>query len=127
MVTINVNKPMLETNAWHCSNLSGAEVGCIIALSLFRSEKDVSVATFKHMGVQIVRFEKNCSFEQAMDKLQPTAVQHVDLGKPMLRAIACEQEYDVFINITDRMVEKLDKSYKNFETYKTKMKLPNTR
>ncbi|XP_076288394.1 RNA-binding protein RO60 [Lasioglossum baleicum] len=127
MVTINMNKVMLETNTWRSGNVNGAEAGCIIALALLRSEKNVTIATFKNVGIHTVIIDKYASFGQAMRRLQQMPVGNVNLSKPMSWAAHQNNEYDVFINVVDRIFEKSDTSEEALQAYKLKMQLPNTK
>ncbi|KZC11497.1 60 kDa SS-A/Ro ribonucleoprotein [Dufourea novaeangliae] len=127
MVTIKMNKGMLETHTWRSGNVLGAEAGCMIALALLRSEENVTVATFKNVGVHIVKIDKTASFNQAMRKLQQTPVGNVNLGKPMSWAAHHNNEYDVFINVVDQVFEKSDNSKESLQAYRLQLKLPNTK
>ncbi|XP_017880741.1 60 kDa SS-A/Ro ribonucleoprotein-like [Ceratina calcarata] len=127
MVTINMNKVMLETHCWRSGNVNGAEAGCMIALALLRSEKHVTVATFKNVGIHTVNIDKTASFGQAMRRLQQMPVGNVNLSKPMAWAAHQNNKYDVFVNVVDQIFEKSDTSEEALQTYKTKLKLPNTK
>ncbi|KOX79364.1 60 kDa SS-A/Ro ribonucleoprotein [Melipona quadrifasciata] len=128
MITISMNKAMLETHIWRNSNINGAEAGCMIALALLRSEKNVTVATFKNGGVHIEEIiEKNVTFNQLMKKLQEMPVGTINLGKPMSWAGNKNYKYDVFINIVDQIFEKFDTSEEALQAYNTKLKLKNTK
>ena len=127
MVTINMNKVMLETHAWRSGNVNGAEAGCMIALALLRSEKNVTIATFKNVGIHTVNIDKTASFGQAMRRLQQMPVGNVNLGKPMSWAAYQNNKYDVFINVVDQIFEKTDTSEEALQAYKAKVKLPNTK
>ncbi|CAL7947863.1 unnamed protein product [Xylocopa violacea] len=127
MVTINMNKVMLETHTWRSGNVNGAEAGCMIALALLRSEKNVTVATFKNIGIHTVNIDKTASFGQAMRRLQQMPVGNVNVGKPMSWAAHQNNKYDIFINVVDQIFEKSDTSEEALQAYKTKLKLPNTK
>ncbi|XP_066584873.1 RNA-binding protein RO60-like [Prorops nasuta] len=124
MITINTNKIMLESRAWRNGNLNGLEAGCIIALSLLRSEENVTIATFDNAGVHIANIEKTLSFPQTMRKLQQATPGTVKLNEPMVWASQQNNRYDVFINVVDQINEKNDKSEKVVAAYRTSMKLP---
>lgn len=127
MVTINTNKAMLETNTWRSGNVNGAEAACMIALALLRSEKSVTIVTFKNLGIHIMNIDKTASFGQAMKKLQQMPGGNINLAKPISWAAHQNHKYDVFINIVDQIFEKFDTSEKALEAYKTKLKLTNTK
>ncbi|XP_012280335.1 60 kDa SS-A/Ro ribonucleoprotein [Orussus abietinus] len=127
MVVINMNKLMLESRAWRSGNVTAAEAGCLIALSLLRCEKTVTVATFKHIGVHVVNLDRNGTFGQAMRKLQQAPVGTVDISKPMSWATHQNKKYDIFINIVDQITQKLDESREAIKAYRTKMNLPNVK
>ena len=127
MVTINMNKIMLETRTWRSGNVNGAEAGCMIALALLRSEKNVTVATFKNVGIHTVNIDKTASFGQAIRRLKQMPVGTVNLGKPMSWAAYQNNRYDVFINIVDQIFEKSDTSEEALQAYRTKLKHPNTK
>ncbi|XP_043795391.1 60 kDa SS-A/Ro ribonucleoprotein-like isoform X1 [Apis laboriosa] len=127
MITINMNKVMIETHTWRSGNINGAEAGCIIALALLRSEKNVTIATFKNIGIHVMNIDKTASFGQTMKRLQQMPVGNVNLGKPMSWAAHQNNKYDVFINVVDQILEKSDASEEALQAYKTKLKLTNTK
>lgn len=127
MITINMNKVMIETHTWRSGNINGAEAGCIIALALLRSEKNVTIATFKNVGIHVMNIDKTASFSQTMKRLQQMPVGNVNLGKPMSWAAHQNNKYDVFINVVDQILEKSDASEEALQAYKTKLKLANTK
>ncbi|XP_076232684.1 RNA-binding protein RO60 [Calliopsis andreniformis] len=127
MVTINMNKVMLDTHTWRSGNVTGAEAGCMIALALLRCEKHVTVATFKNVGIHPVGLDKTASFGQAMRRLQQMPVGTVNLGKPMAWAAYQNNKYDVFINVVDQIFDKSDTSEEALQAYRLKVKLPNTK
>lgn len=122
-----MNKIMLETRTWRSGNVNGAEAGCMIALALLRSEKNVTVATFKNVGIHTVNIDKTASFGQAIRRLKQMPVGTVNLGKPMSWAAYQNNRYDVFINIVDQIFEKSDTSEEALQAYRTKLKHPNTK
>ncbi|XP_014485240.1 PREDICTED: 60 kDa SS-A/Ro ribonucleoprotein-like [Dinoponera quadriceps] len=127
MVTIDMNKVMLDSRAWRNANMTGAEAGCMIALSLIRCEKNVTVATFKNVGVHTVNIDKTASFGQTMRRLSQMPVGNVNLAKPMSWAAHQNNKYDVFINIVDQVHAKTDTSEEALVAYRTKLKLPHTK
>lgn len=127
MVTINMNKVMLDGRVWRNANMSGAEAGSMIAVALLRCEKNVTVATFKNVGIHTVNIDKTASFSQTLRRLQQMPVGNVNLAKPMLWAAHQNNKYDVFINIVEQVYEKSDTSEEALITYKTKLKLPRTK
>lgn len=127
MVTVDMNKVMLDTRAWQNANMTGAEAGCMIALSLVRCEKNVTVATFKNVGVHTVNIDKTASFGQTMRRLSQMPVGNVNLAKPMSWAAHQNNKYDVFINIVDQIHPKSDTSEESLIAYRTKLKLPHTK
>lgn len=118
---------MLEGRAWCNANMSGAEAGCMIALAILRSEKNVTIATFRNVGVYTVNIDKTASFGQVMRRLQQMPVGTINLSKPILWATNQNNKYDVFINIVDQVYEKSDTSEEALNAYKTKLKLPQTK
>lgn len=127
MITINMNEVMLERYTWRSGNVNGAEAGCMIALALLRSEKNVTIATFKNVGIHIVNVNKTASFSQTMRRLQQMPVGNVNLGKPMSWAAYQNNKYDVFINVVDQIFQKSDNSETELQAYRKKLKLPNTK
>lgn len=127
LITIDMSKTMQESRVWHCGNMIPAEVGCLLALSLLRSEKNVTIATYKNVGIHVTNFDKNHSFAQAYTKLshQPTGI--VNLNKPMAWATFQKKRYDVFINVVDMISMNTDTSVEGIKTYRTKMKLPDAK
>lgn len=118
---------MLETNTWRSGNVNGAEAACMIALALLRSEKSVTIVTFKNLGIHVMNIDKTASFGQAMKRLQQMPGGNINLAKPISWAAHQNYKYDVFINIVDQIFEKFDTSEKALEAYKTKLKLTNTK
>lgn len=128
MVTINMSKPMQQTRTWHSGNVNVAEAGCMIALSLLRCEKNVTIATFKDVGVHTINLDPTSSFGQAMRRLQNMPTGLVDLGKAMSWAAHKGKKYDVFINVVDQMfLTTTDASMEALSAYRQKMNLPNTK
>ncbi|KAF3422284.1 hypothetical protein E2986_09484 [Frieseomelitta varia] len=127
MITISMSKAMSETHIWRNGNINGVEAGCMIALALLRSEKNVTVATFKNAGIHVATIEKNATFSQIMKKLQLMPVGNANLGKPMSWAGYQNYKYDVFINVVDQIFEKSDTSEEALQAYNTKLKLKNTK
>ncbi|XP_033339010.2 RNA-binding protein Ro60 [Megalopta genalis] len=127
MITINMNKVMLETHTWRSGNVNGAEAGCMIALALLRCEKNVTVSIFKNVGVLTVSIDKNAPFDQAFTHLRHMPVGNVNLGKPISWAALQNNKYDVFINVVDRIFEKSDTFEEALQAYRTKMQLPNVK
>ncbi|XP_008216494.1 60 kDa SS-A/Ro ribonucleoprotein isoform X2 [Nasonia vitripennis] len=127
MITINMNKTMLDSGCWQCSNVNAAEAGCLIALSLLRAEKNVTVAIFTNNGIQCVDIDMNLTLAQMMRKLEPTSVDAIDLSKPMQWAAQKKKSIDVFINIVDQICQKSDSSEEGIKSYRAKMNLPNAK
>lgn len=127
MITISMNKSMTENGCWHCGNVNAAEAGCLIALSLLRAEKNVTVAKFTKNGIQVIDVDPNSTLLQMMKKFEVTSIDSIDMSKPMLWAIQEKKSIDVFINITDQICQKLDSSEEGIRSYRTKMNLPNAK
>ncbi|XP_046611310.1 60 kDa SS-A/Ro ribonucleoprotein-like [Neodiprion virginianus] len=133
MITIDMSKAMQDNSAWRCGNLSSAEAGCLIALCLLRSENNVTVATFKNIGVHIVYLNKNASLGQIVKKMKQMPTGEVNLEKPMIWAAQKSEEIDVFINVVD-VVDKrcgngarTDNPRKAIKEYRSKMELKNAK
>ncbi|XP_072765647.1 RNA-binding protein RO60 [Anoplolepis gracilipes] len=124
LVTISMNKMMLEGRAWHNANMTGAETGCLIAMMLLRCETNVTVATFKHVGVYKADVDKTQSFSEIMKTLKGIPVAGTNLSKPITWAMKQKTKYDVFINVVDQVYEKYDDSQTTFTTYRDELKLP---
>lgn len=129
MITIDMNKAMQDSPAWQCGNVSAAEAGCLIALCLLRCEQNVTVATFKNIGIHVVNLDKNGSLGQIVRKMKQMPTGAVNLEKPMIWATQKSKKYDVFINVVD-VVEKrfgngvrTDNPIKAIKDYRTKMEL----
>ena len=125
---MDMTKGMQESRVWHCDNMTGGEVGCLLALSLLRCEKNVTVATFKEAGIHIVNLDKNSTFRTAYRNLQRMPNGIINLNKPMLWASQHNKEYDVFINVIDQIAPRnKDAAEEGIAAYGTKMNLPNAR
>ncbi|XP_058791736.1 RNA-binding protein RO60-like isoform X2 [Phymastichus coffea] len=124
MITINMNKTMLDNGCWQCGNVNAAEAGCLIALSLLRAEKSVTVAIFTDNGIQCVDVDMNSTLVQMMRKLEPTNVEAIDLSKPMLWAAKENKSINVFINVVDQIYKKSDSSEEGIKAYREIMNIP---
>lgn len=124
LITIDMSQTMKESHVWHCGNMIPAEVGCLLALSLLRAEKNVTIATFKNVGIHIANLDKNFSFAQAYTRMlqQPTGI--VNLSKPMAWATFQKKKYDVFINVVDMINMNNDNSTEGIKAYRNEMSLP---
>jgi 60 kDa SS-A/Ro ribonucleoprotein len=118
---------MSESGCWQCGNVNATEAGCLIALSLLRAEKNVTLATFVNSGVQCVDIDANSTLLQIMRKLESKTFETVDLGKPMQWAAKNNKSIDVFINIVDQICQKSNSSEQSIKSYRTKMNLPNAK
>lgn len=133
MITIDMNKTMLESHAWRCRNVTAAEAGCVIALSHLRCEKNITIATFKDVGIHTVNLSKTASFGQAMRRLQQMPVGEINLSKPMTWAAHQNRKYDVFINVVDVVNQKFEfltkpnNAKETIKMYRSKMNLPNAK
>lgn len=127
MITISMNKSMTENGCWHCGHVNAAEAGCLIALSLVRAEKDVTVARFTKNGIQVIDVDRNVTPVQMVKKFELTSIDTIDMSKPMQWAIQEKKSIDVFINITDQICQKLDSSEEGIKSYRAKMNLPNAK
>lgn len=122
-----MNKSIMENGCWSCGHVNAAEAGCLIALSLLRAEKDVTVAKFTKNGVQVIDVDPNSTLLQVMKKFDLSSVDTIDMSKPMQWAIQEKKSIDVFINITDQICQKLESSEDGIKSYRTKMNLPNAK
>ena len=117
----------METPCWHCGNVKAAEAGCLLALSLIKAEKHVTVATFSNDGIRPLEIDENMSLNQLMKKIEPTNVEMIDLSKLMIWAAQEKKVIDVFINVTDHINPKADSSEEGIKSYRVKEKLPNAK
>ncbi|KAL6449393.1 hypothetical protein ACFW04_000763 [Cataglyphis niger] len=124
LVTIGMNKPMLEGRAWQNANMTGAETGCLIAMMLLRCETNVTVATFKHVGVYTADVDKTQSCSDILATLKKIPVAGINLSKPILWAMKQKTKYDVFINVVDQVYEKYDESQKALISFRDELKHP---
>ena len=122
-----MSEKMQVSPVWHCGNMNAAEVGCLLALSLLRSEKNVTVATFKDVGIHTANIEKNSTFGHALRRMQQLPTGTVNLSKPMSWASYKNKKYDVFINVVHQISLKDDTSVEGITSYRTKMNLPDAK
>lgn len=129
MITIDMNKAMQESNAWHCGNVSASEAGCLLAMCLLRSEKNVTVATFKNIGVHVVNLDCNGSLGQIVRKMKQMPTGSVNLEKPMIWCAQKNIKIDVFINVVDVIDKRFgngtrnDNPRKAIKDYRKKMSM----
>lgn len=115
---------MLEGRTWQNANMTGAETGCLIAMMLLRCETNVTVATFKHVGVYTADVDKTQSCSDILATLKKIPVAGINLSKPILWAMKQKTKYDVFINVVDQVYEKYDESQKALISYRDELKHP---
>ncbi|GAB1861055.1 60 kDa SS-A/Ro ribonucleoprotein [Camponotus japonicus] len=127
LVTISMNRVMLDERAWHNGNMTGAETGCLIAMILLRCETDVTVATFKQHGLYTANVNKTQSYSEILKTLQEIPAAGTNMSKPLLWAMKQKAKYDVFINIVDQVYEYCDESQKALISYRNELNLPQTK
>ncbi|KAG5311801.1 RO60 protein, partial [Acromyrmex insinuator] len=126
LVTISTNKSM-EVSTWQNGNMTGIETAALIALILLRSEENVTIATFKNVGIYILNVYKTDSFEDILKTLKTAPLGSSNQSKPILWAKKQSKQYDVFINIIDQILQKHDESQENLISYKEHLNLPDTK
>jgi len=117
----------MEAHTWQNGNMTGIETAALIALILIRSEENVTVATFKNIGMNLIEFYKTASYDDVLKILKTMPVGSTNSSKPILWAKKQSKQYDVFINIMDEIYQKYDESQENLISYKERMNLPNTK
>ncbi|KAI4488412.1 hypothetical protein M0804_005260 [Polistes exclamans] len=126
MITINANKVMWESNTWHNGIVNGAEAGFLIAYTLSRCEKDVTVAVFDIIDVDIVNLNQSLDFFSLISTYQPMSNKNIRLSTPIKWASKQSYQYDVFINVVNDIVD-YNECEQNFEEYKKRMNLPHAK
>lgn len=118
----------MEAYTWQNGNMTGIETAALIALILIRSEENVTIATFKNIGMNLIKeFYKTDSYDHVLKTLKTMPVGSTNSSKPILWAKNQSKQYDVFINIMDQIYQKYDESQENLISYKERMNLPNTK
>jgi len=117
----------MEASTWQNGNMTGIETAALIALILLRSEENVTIATFKNIGICTVNICKTDSFEDILKTLKTMSIGSTNPSKPILWAKKQSKQYDVFINIIDQILQKHDESQENLISYKEHLKLPDTK
>lgn len=117
----------MEVSTWQNGNMTGIETAALIALILLRSEENVTIATFKNVGIYIVNVYKTDSFEDILETLKTAPLGSSNQSKPILWAKKQSKQYDVFINIIDQILQKHDESQENMISYKEHLNLPDTK
>lgn len=125
-MTISTNKSM-EAHTWQNGNMTGIETASLIALILLRSEENVTIATYKNVGIYIANVYKTNSFEDILKTLKSMPIGNTNSSKPIVWAKKHSKQYDVFINIIDQIYLKHDESQENLLLYKEHLQLPNTK
>lgn len=118
----------METHTWQNGNMTGIETAALIVLILLRSEENVTIATFKNIGIYLVNVYRTDSYDDVLKTLKAMPVGNTNSSKPILWAKKQSKQYDVFINIMDQIYQKHDESQENLISYKEHMNdLPNTK
>ncbi|XP_011708161.1 PREDICTED: 60 kDa SS-A/Ro ribonucleoprotein-like [Wasmannia auropunctata] len=129
LVTISTNKAM-ETSTWQNGNMTGLETAALIALTLLRSEENVTIATFRNVGIYIVNVQGTDSYDDILNAIRSASRVHqgsTNPSKPILWAKNKPKQYDVFINIMDQIFQKHDESQEHLISYKEDQNLPDTK
>ncbi|KAK2579568.1 hypothetical protein KPH14_010864 [Odynerus spinipes] len=127
MITINNDEEMWYTDTLHSGNINGAEAGYLIAYSLSCCEKNVTVAAFDVVDLHIINLNQSTHFPSVMKLHKPTPNNGIHLNNPIAWALKKHNQYDVFINVIDRIVDDVDEVEKNFSLYRDKMNLPHAK
>ncbi|XP_011506346.1 PREDICTED: 60 kDa SS-A/Ro ribonucleoprotein-like [Ceratosolen solmsi marchali] len=127
-IAIDTSRRMIENGCWRNGNVNAFEAGCLIAYSLIRTEKNVTIATFKNSVVESVIINADdhddLTFLQFMKKLQSKTLENIDVAKLITEAFKKHNHYDVFINLIDKIDDLPEYSEDDIDMYKKKLKLP---
>ncbi|KYN05003.1 PREDICTED: 60 kDa SS-A/Ro ribonucleoprotein-like [Cyphomyrmex costatus] len=126
LVTISTNKSM-EASTWQNGNMTGLETAALMALILLRSEENVTIATYRNVGIHPVNVFKTDSFEDILKTLKMVSLGSTNSSKPIFWATARSKQFDVFINIMDQILQKHDESQERLKSYKEDLNLPDTK
>ncbi|KAG5326532.1 RO60 protein, partial [Acromyrmex heyeri] len=88
---------------------------------------NITIATFKNVGIYILNVYKTDSFEDILKTLKTAPLGSSNQSKPILWAKKQSKQYDVFINIIDQILQKHDESQENLISYKEHLNLPDTK
>ncbi|XP_028050393.1 60 kDa SS-A/Ro ribonucleoprotein [Monomorium pharaonis] len=127
---VTISTKSMDVPTWQNGNMSGIETAALIALILLRSEENVTIATFKNTGIHCINLVNVCktdSFEHILRTLKAMPIGSTNLSKPILWAKKQSEQYDVFINIMDQIIQKHDESQENLISYKEHLNLPQTK
>lgn len=124
---VTISTKSMETQTWQNGNMTGLETAALIAMILLRSEENVTIATFKNIGIYLVNVYKTDSFEDILKILKGMPIGSTNSSKPILWAKKQSKQYDVFINIMDQIFQKHDESQDNLMSYKEHMNLPHAK
>lgn len=113
----------MNEHAWpiQSGNVFGVEAGCFIAFMLLRSEQEVTVATFKKIGICTSNIDGSIPFDMFVERIQELPSGNTRLSKPILWAQRQRKVYDVFINVVDQVNEKYDDSQEALLDYRQQM------
>ncbi|XP_015179285.1 PREDICTED: 60 kDa SS-A/Ro ribonucleoprotein-like [Polistes dominula] len=126
MITIDANKVMWGSKTSRNGTVNGADAGFLIAYTLSRCEKDVTVALFDIIDVDIVNLNQSLSFFSLSTTYQFKSKKDIRLSNPIKWASKQNYQYDVFINVVNDIVN-YNECEENFEEYKKQMNLPNAK
>lgn len=103
MITIEVsedmNKPCLSNK-----NVSCLEAAVVLALSISKSEKNVTIGVFNGAEITQIAFDKGCNFVNALTKVKEAAHEYVAYGQPIDAAAAKKKQVDVFLNLVHNLI-----------------------
>ncbi|KAL7303640.1 hypothetical protein TKK_0003786 [Trichogramma kaykai] len=126
MITISTNKNM-ENSCWKSGHVKAIEAAQIIALSILKTEKIVTLARFEKEGITLVETDGQVSMAQLKRKLETSYADIFDANKPMTLAADSKKVVDVFINIVDQIHPKAETSEEGIRNYRAKSNLPNAK
>lgn len=103
MITIEVsedmNKPTLKNK-----NITCLEAAVLMSMSIYKSEKNVTIGVFNGESITQITFEKGCNFPTALAKVKEAAHDYVGYGLPIDWASTKKKQVDVFLNLVHNII-----------------------
>ncbi|GLG97094.1 60 kDa SS-A/Ro ribonucleoprotein [Gryllus bimaculatus] len=128
LVMVDTRSPLVTGHCWQCTSVPPLHAAALIALSLVKTERNVTVLAFG-LGVPTdVPLSKTMTLVQAQEKLREVPTTSVDFGLPFSWATENKKEIDVFICITDSQVRagRL-KAAEELKKYRESLNMPNSK
>lgn len=128
LVMIDTRASLVSGRCWQCNCVPPILAGTLLALSLVRAEREVTVLAFG-VGTPVpIHLTKNMALMEAQEKICEIPTSSVDLSSPFLWALENKKAVDVFLVLTDTQVRAgRIKATEELKKYRSELNMPNAK